>query len=147
MSASASFESGYRHGRQLEHFRLDVTAYGRENLARALGLAFSSIVQGENQATHYAESVVNGRQRLTLFECRPWDTVPAEASAFPSPISSQQAMDFVCDWLQRVPYQNGDSHDGGQDKGWRVFNELYGIVGGCWEAFVAIEPMWIYIPK
>jgi len=31
--------------------------------------------------------------------------------------------------------------------GWRVFNESYGIVGGEWDAFVAIRPAWIYHPK
>jgi hypothetical protein len=68
------------------------------------------------------------------------------AEQFSEPLNLKKAVAFVWDWLLRVEYPE-DEHDGASKKGWRVFNEQFGIVGDCWEAFIAIRPMWIYIPK
>jgi hypothetical protein len=40
-----------------------------------------------------------------------------------------------------------DEHDGAVAFGFRVYNETFGIVGRCWDAFAAIRPTLIYIPK
>jgi hypothetical protein len=143
MGADEVFEYGYRHGRQVSHFLVDVTAYGRENLFRVLAVAFSDSVSREKRATHFS---ADGSRQLTLFARPPRSDQALAAEPFPEPLFCQQASEFVWDWLQRAEYQP-DEHDGASEKGWRVFNERFGIVGGCWEAFVAIRPMWIYIPK
>lgn len=137
------FEFGYRNGRQLSHFLVDITAYGRENLARALGIACSDIVVGEERATHFC---FVGPRRLILFHRPPKLSPLLKIEAFPAPLGRDQCLAFVWDWLERVQYP-WDEHDGHAAKGFRVFNEQFGIVGGCWEAFVAIEAMYVYIPK
>jgi hypothetical protein len=146
-SSNEVFEFGYRNGRQLSHFLVDVTAYDRENLARVMAVAFSDIVSGKRNATHFA---LSGAKQLVLFSQPPSprsDCNLAEAAEeFPEPLNLEKAVAFVWEWLQRVEYPQ-DEHDGTSKKGWRVFNEQFGIVGGCWEAFIAIRPMWIYIPK
>ena len=44
MSQDESFEYGYRNGRRLSHFRVDVTSAGGENLLRALTIAFTDVI-------------------------------------------------------------------------------------------------------
>ena len=146
MASDAVFEYGYRHGRQVSHFLIDVTAYGRDHLSHILAVAFSDIATGQTgqkRATHFQ---VEEARQLTLFARPPRSDRTSATEPFPEPLTCQQAVEFVWDWLQRVPYPP-DEHDGASEPGWRVFNEQFGIVGGCWEAFVAIRPMWIYIPK
>jgi molecular chaperone DnaK (HSP70) len=40
-----------------------------------------------------------------------------------------------------------DEHDGASIKGWRIWNEQFGIVADCWAAFLVIRPMYIYVPR
>ena len=84
--------------------------------------------------------------KLTLFVRPPKPDRVTGAISFPQPASQQQATELVWHWLQHIQYPP-DEHDGSSEKGWRAFNEQFGIVDGCWEAFVAIRPMWIYFPK
>ena len=143
MPADEVFEFGYRHGRQMSFFLLDVTSYCRENLLHSLSIAFTNIVSGENEATHFH---IEPDRQLTLFRGTPRTDWAKTAEQFPEPVSLRPAEDFVWQWLQTVKYRH-DEHDGATKPGFRVFNERYGIVEGCWQAFVAIRPMWIYIPK
>ena len=143
MKPDETFEYGYRNGRQFSHFLVDVTAHGRDNLDRVLGVAFSDIIAGEKRATHCR---VDGHRQLTLFTRPPKSVEATAAKPFPGPMSCPQVTDFVWWWLQQVRYPT-DEHDGSSRKGWRVFNDQFGIVDGCWETFVAVRPMWIYFPK
>jgi hypothetical protein len=138
-----TFEFGYRNGRQLSRFLVDVTAHGRENLARVLAVVLTDIVSGELRVGHYH---IDPNRQLTLFGGPPRGDEFAGAVAFPKPATAEDAAAFVWDWLSKVEYAR-DEHDGHAVKGWRVFNERFGIVADCWQAFVAIRPMWIYIPK
>ena len=143
MKSDETFEYGYRHGRQLSHFLVDVTALGRDNLDRILAVAFSDTVGRTKLATHFH---ADGHRQLTLFVRPPNPDRVTGAISFPQSASQQQAAELVWHWLQHIQYPP-DEHDGSSEKGWRVFNEEFGIVDGCWEAFVAIRPMWIYFPK
>ena len=143
MKSDETFEYGYRHGRQLSHFLVDVTSHGRDNLDRVLAIAFSDTVQRMKNATHFH---TDGDRQLTLFVRSPKPGCATGAKPFPQPASQPQALDLVWGWLQHVQYPT-DEHDGCSEKGWRVFNEQFGIVDECWEAFIAIRPMWIYFPK
>jgi hypothetical protein len=146
MESNEVFEYGYRNGRQLSHFLVDVTGHGRDNLARALAIAFTTTVDSSRpkRATHFR---IDGTRQLTLFasRLRSGDLVNT-AEPFSNPFTYEEALAFVWDWLQKVEYPQ-DEHDGASIEGWRVFNQQFGIVDGCWEAFIAIQPMWIYIPK
>jgi arylsulfatase len=63
MPAEQVFEFGYRRGRQVKHFLVNVTAAGRDHLERALAIAFTNYNR-ELQATHVA--VDGGLQRTTV---------------------------------------------------------------------------------
>lgn len=56
-------------------------------------------------------------------------------------------MTAVRAWLEAVEYGPEPNHDGDNKKGWRVFNERYSHVSGLWQAFVAIEPVWLEYGK
>jgi hypothetical protein len=149
MDADEVFEFGYRHGRQVKHFLIDVLAHGYENLRRVLGVAFSDIVVGELElrATHF---VADGeRKQLTLLGGTPGlePLSPTGAEAFSAPLTADEVARFAWDWLQKVKYPPDDEHDGGSVKGWRAYNQQFGIVDGRWEALVAIKPMWVYLSK
>lgn len=162
MQNNEVFEYGYRNGRQLKHFLVDVTAAGYENLLRVLTVAFSANRGGTEEYTHHdgyaTHMLLDGSRQLTFFFCydnpRPpsalsssaFDALFESITAFPQPIQAPQAAALTWEWLQRIQYPT-DEHDGATYKGWRVFNEQFGIVGGHWDAFIAIRPMWMYVPK
>jgi hypothetical protein len=160
MPSDEIFEHGYRNGRLLKRFLVDVTAAGYDHLLRVLTVAFSDIVghgytEDTGSATHM---LIDGSRQITFFfahgELRPpssfsttaFDALFDAIQAFPQPIRAQQAADLAWEWLQQLPYPE-DEHDGATYEGWRVFNQQFGMVGGHWNAFIAIRPMWIYLSK
>lgn len=52
MSQGEGFEYGYRNGRQLSRFLVDVTGAGDENLLRVLTVAFTDVV-GVTYGPHF----------------------------------------------------------------------------------------------
>jgi hypothetical protein len=108
-----TFEYGYRNGRQLKHFLVDVTAAGYDNLLCVLIIAFSSdkgggdYIHSDDYATHM---LTDGSRQLSFFFCygnpRPpsalsssdFDALYASITAFPEPIQASQAADIVWGW-------------------------------------------------
>jgi predicted TIM-barrel enzyme len=139
------FEHGYRNGRQLSHFLVDVTASGREALAHALALAFAQTIgSGFKRATHVAEAgraLVFLRREPAHLDGRPWTV-----RALPEPLELAGAVEAAWQWLRQADYGR-DEHDGASDQGWHVFNGAFGVVDEVHDAFVAVEPTWIYLPK
>lgn len=67
---------------------------------------------------------------------------------FPYVMNEQGVIDFVFGWVEATPVGTGrPDHDGDNDKGFRVYCESWGHVGGYWQAFVAIEPIWAMYGK
>jgi hypothetical protein len=154
MSEREVFEYGYRNGRQLNHFLVDVTSAGFDHLLSVMQVAFSSTStakdDGRSVETHV---LIEGSRQLTFFrafgEMRPppiSDGRFEQIIVLPAPIHAKEGADIVWDWLTHAEY-GGDEHDGFAYKGWRVFNQQFGIVDGDWDAFIAVRPMWIYLPK
>ncbi|HEY8503614.1 MAG TPA: hypothetical protein VIL46_03475 [Gemmataceae bacterium] len=113
MASDQVYEFGYRHGRQVSHFLVDVTAHGRDNLSRAPAVAFSATASGEKRATHFR---AEGARQLTLFARPPWSTHAVDAEPFPDPLACAEALEFVWDWLRGVQYPPGE-HDGASERG------------------------------
>ncbi len=57
------------------------------------------------------------------------------------------AADFARLWLAEQNYGNEPDHDGDNGKGWRLYNEAWGRVGGHTYSFVAIKPAWAMYGK
>lgn len=149
----------HQNGRLLKHFQVDVTASGREYLAYVLEIAFSDLpgfgieakVLTFDHATHL---LLEGGRQMTFFRAfgdlkHPWNQ-PSErfaaVMALPEPIRAHAAASMAWDWLKTADFGD-DENDGATYRGWRVFNHEHGMVDGHWDAFVAIRPMWIYLPK
>jgi len=156
MSQNEVFEFGYRNGRQLSHFLVDVTSAGYDHLLNVMQVAFTNIAGDRYYAHAMATHVlIEGSRQLTFFQAigdlrRHWgpdsDDRFDQITAFPAPIGVKQGADKVWDWLAHAEYGR-DEHDGAAYKGWRVFNQQFGIVDNHWDAFIAVRPMWIYLPK
>jgi hypothetical protein len=150
----------YHNGRQLLHFQVDVVSAGRDHLHGVLAIAFSDVavfgIAGSfARRDHATHVLIEGKRQMTFFQSlggdgllNPWNANQRyeTATAFPEPIRAAQATEMAWDWLQTANFGDDES-DGGSYHGWRVFNQDAGIVDGHWEAFVTIQPMWIYIPK
>ena len=155
------FDGGFRNGRRQEHFQVDVTSAGDDNLLRALMVAFTDVVGVEYSprfiaATHLLRE---GSRQLTFFHVRgelrrsPWGSsrfdepeLFNQITALPEPVGPQQAALIVRDWLAQAEYGH-DENDGATYKGWRVFNQQFGTVEANSLAFLAVRPMWIYLSK
>ncbi|PCC68272.1 hypothetical protein SAMN02745121_05160 [Nannocystis exedens] len=137
------YEYGYRNGRQMSHFLVDVTASGRDGLMHALAIAFRDL---HGRVAHVAEAgealVLFARPpRASGLDGRPWRLRQVDP-----PLGLAAAVALAWDWLARAD-DGPDEHDGPAERGWHVFNGQFGVVDGVWETFVAIEPTYIYIPK
>jgi hypothetical protein len=118
----------------MDNFHIDITSEGEAHLRAALDIAF----RGQRHAIGYY--VKDG----TLIFC--W-AEHKEAIKLPFKMDSKRATDFTVAWLSEVDYGKQPDHDGDNGKGWRVFNEAWGHVGGYWQAFVAIQPQWAMYGK
>lgn len=49
--------------------------------------------------------------------------------------------------IAHADYGRQPDHDGDNEKGWRLYNETWGMVGGDHSAFAAVEPAWAMYGK
>lgn len=161
MAQGEVFDGGFRNGRRLSHFQLDVSGAGDENLLRTLMVAFTDVVgvgysPSFITATHL---LVEGSRQLTFFRVRGelqrsvlsrsrFDEPELfnQITVLPAAIGPEQAALLVRDWLAQAEYGD-DENDGATYKGWRVFNQRFGTVDDHWGAFIAVRPLWIYLSK
>lgn len=66
---------------------------------------------------------------------------------FPAEIGADLAADFAWAWLTKQDYGVEPDHDGSNEKGFILFNESWGHVGGCPYSFIAIGPAWAMLGK
>jgi hypothetical protein len=74
---------------------------------------------------------------------------------FPAPIPGELITGIVWSWLQsdqakQVPCEGWDAnadHDGDNNKGWRVYLENWGDVGGRWGVIACVKPAFIWYGK
>lgn len=121
-----------------DNWNFDIRAKGDAHLSHAVALAFGV----HTKATHYAVASPDGCPTLILL----W-TAYGDAIKLPFALNAERAVTFINSWLEDTDYPEVPEHDGHSAKGWRVFNETWGHVHGMWEAFVAIQPAWMFYGK
>jgi hypothetical protein len=91
------------------------------------------------------EDMEGGVPRLILY----WTETDKshDMTRFPAPLDAAAVVAVVRHWLGAVKYAPEPDPDGDNSKGCRVHNEAWGRVGGRWQAFVAIEPVWLEYGK
>lgn len=136
-----------------DNFHLDITGAA---LDKCLDIAFGGGAPG-NKTSHWStmepgekshEAVWGANKagsRLVLFWSKPETSV--EALAFLTPLTAEQVEPIVKAWLAEQNYGSQPDHDGDNGKGWRVYNEAWGHVGGSRYAICGIEPVWLEYGK
>jgi hypothetical protein len=133
MSAISSERMWFHNRRnRMDNFRADITSHGTESFKIAMNLL------EHNKVVGYREDGNN----LILY----WAESP-KMTKLPFPMTISQASDFVLGWLEHANYGEEPDHDGHNRHGWRIFNESWGHIGGEWQAFVVIEPVWAEFGK
>ncbi|WP_327210066.1 hypothetical protein [Rhizobium leguminosarum] len=140
----------------MDNFKIDITAKGRDSLAKALEIAFS-----HNAAAGKAESyeivalksdVYNGTPenldgRTALVFRRSKDDGRKSAVPLPFKLDAAGAADWAERWLAETDYGREPDHDGHNGKGWRVFTGSWGHVCGDHYAVCAVLPAWAMYGK
>lgn len=127
----------------MDNFQLDVRSCVKRHFEEALQIAFDA-APGQ-KATHYKITKKHG---FILY----WGGNGAkDITPFPYEMSCKEAIPFIWGWLQKVdyedyekPYDDGDVQN---EKGFRIFNEMWGHVDSNSYAFVAIKPAWAWLGK
>ena len=119
----------------MDNFHIDITSEG--SLEPAMRIAF-----GAKSAVGYR--VVADTHMMVLY----WSLSGTKGvTSLPFKMDAKGAADFVSRWLAEQDYGPQPDHDGDNGKGWRLFNETWGHVGGEWQAFVAVRPCWAMYGK
>lgn len=118
----------------MDNFQIDITSEGA--LDAAMRLAFQSERQ---RAVGYR---IDPEKGIVLYQYE-----SAVMTPFPFKMDAAGAADFVKRWLAEADYGPEPDHDGHNEKGWRLYNEAWGHVGGDYKAFVAVKPAWAMYGK
>lgn len=146
---------------------VDIRSEGRESFDHALAIFMGNQMGGRPTASH--TSIIAPREipeqkpyeneitiidlkapTFILFWTKPEDWKFDEIRALPYTMKRDRIGDIVWDWLQAVPQkQYGEfiEHDGSMGKGFRMWNENWGHVGGSWAGICAIRPIFAWYGK
>lgn len=125
----------------------NVNGRGTDMLQKALELAF--IQNGRNTTCNaWKQTKENG---LILL----WSSSSKDAVPLPSPLSHEQCIPLIEGWLngdfsksvQLSEFCEDHSHDGENRKGWQMYCENWGHVGGEHYAICAIKPAYMWYGK
>jgi hypothetical protein len=135
---------------------------GRGQTTFILGMQIAFKLTGNNTEAKYwwmykrqDEDRVN-REKLDLLgetKCKclvlSWASGDEEKhkSVLPAFMDCPAATSFAWNWLSRQEYGPEPDYDGSNEKGFLLFNETWGHVGGDHYAIVAIAPAWAMLGK
>lgn len=118
----------------MDNFQFDMTSQGSETLKQALCLF--------NPPGRTVSGYSTDGTKLVLY----WGN-SSHATRLPFPMTLEQAADFAAGWLDHAQYGSEPDHDGDNSKGWRLYCDSWGRVGGDDFAFAAVEPVWAMYGK
>jgi hypothetical protein len=124
-----------------DNFHFDITG---ASLEASMAVALTSWKNVKGWRIEEAADRKDGikRPRLILY----W-TESSKANPLPAPLAGEALLGFIKSWLETAPYGPQPDHDGDNGRGWRVYNESWGHVADEWQAFAAIEPVWLMYGK
>ena len=115
----------------MDNFLFDMTGEGIETFKAAFSLVGA---QSKKGVVGYR---VCEKKGMILYWARSEDSI-----LLPYEMNMGQAAAFVWGWLQKADYGKEPDIDGDCERGWRIYNELWGHVSGDYHAFLAIKPEW-----
>jgi len=119
----------------MDNFRVDVTSEGASSLFHLVVI----IANHRKKIVGWREDAEKG---LVFY----WTEAPGITKLL-VPTDANRTADLILDWLSSVPYPLEPEHDGDNGKGWRLYNEEWGHVGGEWQAAFAVQPVWAMYGK
>jgi hypothetical protein len=135
----------------VNNFNIDITAMG--DIGPAMAVAFSegryAVGVSIQEVSRKPDVTSWGRQpetepRIVFY----WAEPHKKERYRPLPkIDAATAAIMAKQWLDQVEYGPEPDHEGVNQKGWRIYNEIWGHVGGEWAAIVAISPRWAMFGK
>lgn len=121
----------------MDNFCFDLTSEG--SLVEPMKIAFQ-------RDTRRAEAyLIHAEKGLVFFDYL--GSMPKEGVKLPFKLDHIGAADFAARWLVEQNYGREPDHDGDNGKGWRLYNESWGHVGGWSGAFIAVKPAWAMYGK
>lgn len=137
-----------------DNYRFDITAWDGHHDFSMMDLCLKIAFADHKTVTHWSHEpgvlapVENGRfyamwkkpPRLILYW---WDGDSKDLTPFLAPMTYEAAVGAVRAWLEGQDYANEPDHDGSNSRGWRIYNEAWGHVGGHRGAICAVEPAWL----
>ena len=144
----------------MDNFRINVVCEGREALRLALQLVFNhKSTHWQFKAKYYVEHPVYGLVFLSNKEGK-------DSQRLPVALNADTATELAWQWLAETEYPQEPPHDGSNNKGFRVYCDYWGHVGGsghtdedgerledvdtsdCYhQAIVAVKPTWTWYGK
>lgn len=146
----------------MDNARVIVVSEGRPHFDLAMQLAFESPtatatfweVDQKPVFREDSKNVSSEREPTDLFEKEHprlifyWSEPSGRAvHPLPFPMKWKEAAEFAWGWLKNQDYGEQPDHDGSNGKGFAVYDEAWGRVGGKWEAICAISPQWAWYGK
>lgn len=121
----------------MDNFRFDLISEG--DLVKPMEIAF-------RRPTQRAEGyLVHADKGLVFFGYL--GGAPEGLVKLPFKLDHVGAADFAKRWLAEQDYGREPDHDGDNGKGWRLYNEDWGFVGGWHGSFIAVKPAWAMYGK
>ena len=122
----------------VDNFHIDIMSEG--DLVEPMKIAFRGAAGSRAEAY-----VVDPKLGLIFF----WSANdgPKDIAKLPFKLDATAAADFAKRWLAEQDYGNEPDHDGDNGRGWRLYNESWGRVGGHTYSFVAVKPAWAMYGK
>lgn len=127
----------------MDNFKFDITS--DRDLEAILKLALKGAPGGKVVA-YRVEQQEKEPTRLVL--C--WHESARDSIPLLAPVTVEGLFPLVIAWLDNHDYfkkTRGPDHDGDNGRGFRVYNESWGRVGGDSYAFAAVEPEWAWYGK
>lgn len=122
----------------MDNFHLDITSEG--DLATPMGIAFGRL----NTAEAY---LIDPKKGLIFFKWVPSNSPPDGLVKLPFKLDAAGAADFAKRWLAEQDYGNEPDHDGDNGRGWRLYNEAWGMIGALSGSIIAVKPAWAMYGK
>lgn len=124
----------------MDNRHISIQSKGREAFDLAFQLLFDN-APGK-RATHYIDHPEKGLCFLWL--------EGNSGIKLVTPMGWKESADIAWCWLINQPEEKYDEyldHDGSNSKGFRVYNESWGKIGGVAYAFLAVKPVWAWHGK
>lgn len=131
----------------------DINGKGQKMLAQVLELAmFHQRGCWEGATNLKADGYKFSKDKGLIIT---WHTSGKDVQKFIAPLGSEALAGMICEWLESeeaatvnlVGWEQNADHDGNNSKGWRVYCEDWGHVGGDSYAIVAVKPCYLWHGK